>query len=55
MMNAITVPVAADNTRSEFDLDLSIVETGDVAGAAGSEPCTGDGCGGTGDSAGVTC
>lgn len=55
MMETTTVPVAADSTRGEFDLDLSIVETGDIADAAGSEPCTGDGCGGTGDSAGVTC
>jgi hypothetical protein len=54
-MDVTKVQVGADSTRGEFDLDLSIVDTGDFADAAGSDPCTGDGCGGTGDSAGVTC
>lgn len=39
----------------EFDLDVSIVATGMPATVFGSEDCTGDGCTGTEDSAGVTC
>lgn len=54
-MDAVTAPAPFSSTYSEFDLDLSIIDTGEVADAAGSDPCTGDGCGGTGASAGVTC
>jgi hypothetical protein len=54
-MNSAAIPVTADQMRGEFDLDLTFIETGDLADDAGSDPCTGDGCGGTGDSAGVTC
>ncbi|MBL7516971.1 hypothetical protein I6A84_02210 [Frankia sp. CNm7] len=42
--------------ESEFDLDVTIVSSGvPVAAGFDSEPCSGDNCTGTGDSAGVTC
>lgn len=50
-MDASTPSTAYD----ELDLDVSFVESGfEVAGVA-SEDCTSDNCGGTDESAGVTC
>jgi hypothetical protein len=47
--------IATDAMLDEFDLDITFVESGLEGAGAGSDPCTGDGCGGTEDSAGVTC
>jgi len=41
--------------ESEFDLDVTIVAAGVPIAGFDSEPCSGDNCTGTGDSAGVTC
>ncbi|MGP3959735.1 hypothetical protein ACTWPT_27360 [Nonomuraea sp. 3N208] len=45
------------NMAPARDLDLDVQFTGAsvTAAAVASEDCTGDGCGGTDDSAGVTC
>ncbi len=44
-----------NTTYSELDLDVRFADVGlEVPGVA-SEDCTGDGCGGTDDSAGTTC
>jgi hypothetical protein len=42
-------------SHGELDLDVSFAESGLAVVGAGSADCTGDGCGGTEDSAGVTC
>lgn len=42
-------------TEDALDLDVSFVETGVHAPGVASEDCTSDNCGGTDESAGVTC
>lgn len=51
-MGTTTTPAAPVD---EFDLDVSFVESELGLPEASSDPCTGDNCGGTADSAGVTC
>jgi FxLD family lantipeptide len=48
-VDPITSQTTSDN---EFDLDVSIVESGSVIAGAASEECTSDNCGGT---TGVNC
>jgi hypothetical protein len=38
-----------------LDLDVAFTEVGVTVVGVASEDCTGDGCGGTDESAGVTC
>ncbi|WP_256447215.1 hypothetical protein [Acrocarpospora catenulata] len=40
---------------SDLDLDVRFTRYSTPAARVASEDCTGDGCGGTEDSAGVTC
>lgn len=51
-MDSSTAPTTPE---SEYDLDISIVESGVRVSGADTEDCTSDNCGGTADSAGVTC
>lgn len=53
-MGTATTPTPTP-TVDEFDLDASFVESELGVPEAGSDPCTGDNCGRTADSAGVTC
>jgi protein-L-isoaspartate(D-aspartate) O-methyltransferase len=48
-------PLVMHQSHGELDLDVSFAESGLAVVGAGSADCTGDGCGGTEDSAGVTC
>jgi hypothetical protein len=41
--------------HSDLDLDVRFTRANVTAARVDSEDCTGDGCGGTDDSAGVTC
>lgn len=54
-MNGLTASTVADDTSADFDLDITIVELGAVAGETGSDPCTADTCGSTRQSACTTC
>ncbi|GII96366.1 hypothetical protein [Sinosporangium siamense] len=47
------IPLPADLT--DFDLDVTFVDSGLEVTGADSADCTADGCGGTDESAGVTC
>lgn len=52
-MENVTVPVTTE--EDEFDLDVTFIESAVEAPEARSNPCTGDNCGGTNESACVTC
>jgi len=47
--------IAQSATYDDLDLDVSFTDSGLAVTGIDSADCTGDGCGGTDDSAGVTC